>query len=111
MKNAFAKIVWGEFKCKTVGDYHDVYLTLDVLLTADAVQNFRNICLDGYSLDFTQMYTTPQLAWNAKLYETKQELQLLSDVNMHLFIEQSVKGDITECTLRHVKANNPNVND
>ena len=30
-----AKNVWEEFKCKTMGDYHDLYLKSDVLILAE----------------------------------------------------------------------------
>ena len=30
-----AKNVWEEFKCKTMGDYHNLYLKSDVLILAD----------------------------------------------------------------------------
>ena len=32
---AHAVSVWGAFGCESMGDYHDVYLQLDVLLLAD----------------------------------------------------------------------------
>ena len=36
-----ARNVWKEFKCKTMGDYHDLYLKSDVLILADVFENFR----------------------------------------------------------------------
>ena len=33
-----AKNVWEEFKCKTTGDYHDLYLNADVLILADVLK-------------------------------------------------------------------------
>ena len=46
-----AKNVWGKFKCKTVGDYHDLYLKSDVLILADV---FENTC-DFYKGDNTKI--------------------------------------------------------
>ena len=43
-----AQKVWKEFKMKTMGDYHDLYLKTDVLLLADVFEEFRSICLEKY---------------------------------------------------------------
>ena len=41
-----AKKVWSTFKCKTMGNYHDLYLGSDVLLLADVFESFRKTCLE-----------------------------------------------------------------
>ena len=45
--------------CETMGDYHDAYLQLDVLLLADFFEKFRRTCIDFYKLDPLHYYTTP----------------------------------------------------
>ena len=71
--------VWNTFKCKSLRDYHDLYLKSDVLLLSDVFENFRKTCLKHYKLDPAHYYTSPGLAWDACLKETGQELQLLHD--------------------------------
>jgi DNA polymerase type B, organellar and viral len=37
----YAQRVWREFGCKNMGQYHDLYLTTDVLILADVFEAFR----------------------------------------------------------------------
>ena len=69
--------VWNTFKCKTLGDYHDLYLKTDVNLLADVFENFRNICLQQYKLDPANYYTSPGLSWDALLKKTNVILSFL----------------------------------
>ena len=68
-----ALTVWKTFKCKTIKDYHDLYLKFDVLLLADVFENFRKICLKHYKLDPAHYFTAPGIAWDVCLKKkTKQ---------------------------------------
>ena len=51
--------VWREFDCKTMRDYHDLYLKSYVLLLADVFENFRDLCLKNCELDPAWYYTAP----------------------------------------------------
>ena len=64
---AHAKTVWETFECKTLGDYHDLYVKTDVALLADVFENFRNLCQEQYGLDPAHYYTSPGLSWDALL--------------------------------------------
>ena len=46
-----AQNVWQRFNLKTMGQYHDLYLKSDILLLADAFENFRTTCLRYYNID------------------------------------------------------------
>ena len=84
--------VWNTFKCKTIRDYHDLYLKSDVLLLADVFGNFRKTCLKHYNLDPAHYYTSPGLAWDACLKETSQKLELLYDYDMLMMFEKGIRG-------------------
>ena len=59
--------IWKEDKIKNLGEYHDLYLKIDVLLLAEIFENFRNVCLKHYELDPAHYYTSPGLSWDALL--------------------------------------------
>ena len=102
-----AKKVWKEFGMKTLRDYHDLYNQSDVLLLADVFENFRDVCCKNYGLDPAWYYTAPGLAWDAALKITDVKLELLSDPDMLLMIEQGIRGGISMISNRYGKANNP----
>ena len=106
---AHAQEVWVTFGCQTLGNYHDLYVATDVLLLADVFENFRGVCQEKYGLDPAHYYTAPGLSWDALLKKTGVELELLTDLDMHLFIERGMRGGITMVGKRHAKANNPYV--
>ena len=73
-------------------DYHNLYNLSDVLLLADVFENFRNICMNHYGLDPAWYVCAPDLAWDAALQITKVQLELLSDSDMLIMIESSMRG-------------------
>lgn len=45
-------------------------------------------------------------AWDVLLKSTKVNLELLTDIDMHLFIERGLRGGISVVSQRHATANN-----
>ncbi len=60
---AQAQKVWDAFGCKTMGDYHDLYIRTDVLLLADVMEDFRDKRMSVCGLDALHCYTATGLAW------------------------------------------------
>ncbi|XP_050059716.1 uncharacterized protein LOC126551002 [Aphis gossypii] len=104
-----AKNVWNVFNIKTLGEYSDHYLKTDVVILADVFVNFRDLCLSTLELDPAHYMTAPGFAYDCMLKYTKIELERLKCPNMLLFIENSIRGGITQSTKRYAKANIPNI--
>ena len=39
------QLIWTEFHCETLMDYHNIYLMNDVLLFKDYFEKFRDTCI------------------------------------------------------------------
>lgn len=60
-------------------------------------------------MDPANFYTSPGLDWQADLKKTVVRLDLLTDPDMHLFIEKSLRGGMAVITKRYAKANHKDV--
>ena len=98
--------VFKRFKLKNLGEYHDLYVQSDTLLLADVFENFRNTCLKVYELDPAHFLSLPGLAWEVCLKKTNVKLELLTDYDMLLMVEEGIRGGICHSIQRYPKANN-----
>ena len=101
-----ANKVFKEFKLKHLGEYHDLYMQSDILLLADLFENFRNMYIKVYELDPAHFLTAPGLAWQACLKEADVKLELLTNFNMLLMVEEGIRGGMCHVVHRYAKANN-----
>ena len=101
-----AQRIWKEFGMKNLGEYHDLYLKSDVLLLADVFEEFRNVCMENYSLDPAWYYTSPGLSWDALLKHSGVKLELLTDPDILLLFEKGIRGGISMILNRFGKTNN-----
>ena len=101
-----ANTVFKVFKLENVGNYHDLYVQSDTLLLADVFNNFRDMCIKEYELDPAHFLSLPGLAWQACLRKTNIELELLTDYDMLLMVEEGIRGGIYHSIHRYAKANN-----
>ncbi|KAE9542465.1 hypothetical protein AGLY_003326 [Aphis glycines] len=104
-----AKKIWKVFNIKTLGDYSDLYLKTDVAILTDVFENFTDLCLSTLSLDPAHYMTTPGFAFNCMLKYTMVKLKRLTDYNMFLYFESSIRGGICQSNKRYAKANIPDI--
>ena len=69
-------------------------------------EKFIDVCLEYYDLDPCHYFSSPGLAWDVMLRMTGIELELISDVDMHLFIEKGMRGGISYIAKRYCRTNN-----
>ena len=97
--------IFNKFKLNNLGDYHDPIVQSDTLLLVDVFENFRDMCLTEYELDPAHFLSLPGLAWQACLKKTNIELELLTDYDMLLMVEEGIRGGICYSIHRYAKAN------
>ena len=78
----------------------------DTLLLVDVFNNFKDMCLKEYELDPAHFLSLPGLAWQACLKKTNIELELLTNYDMLLMVEEGIRGGICHSIHRYAKANN-----
>ena len=101
-----AQRVFKTFNSKNLGDYHDLYVQSDVLLLANVFENFRNQCLKTYDLDPAYFLTFSSLAWQTCLKTTKVRLNLVTDQEMLLMIEEGIRSGIIQVVTKSLQADN-----
>lgn len=106
-----AKEVWNAFNCKTLGDYHDLYLETDVNLLSDVFENFRKTATETYDLDPANYFTLPGYSWDVLLKSSGVQLDQITIPDIYLFIEKGLRGGISMVSQRYGKANNKYMKD
>ena len=94
------------FEIKNLGEYLDLYVQCHKFLLAYVFENFRNKCIEIYKFGPAHFLSPPWLTWEACLKMTKEELVLLTDIDMLLMIEKGSRGGICQSIHRCSKGNN-----
>ena len=102
----YGNYVFNKLKLNNLGDYDDLYVQSDTLLLADVFENFRDMCLKEYELHPAHFLSLPGLAWQVCLKITNIELELLTNYDMLLMVEEGIRGGQCHSIHRYAKANN-----
>ena len=102
-----AQQTWSKYGMQNMQQYHDHYLLTDVLLLADVFEYFRKTIMSEHNLDCLHFITLPSLAWAMALKYTGVKLDLITDPDAYLMLENSLRGGIATISQRYSLANNP----
>ena len=100
--------VWKVFKIRNLGEYHDLSLKTDALLLCDLFEKFIKTCLGCYCLDSRHYFSSPGLCWDAALKMTGIKLDLINNIDIHLFTEKRMRGGISYISKRYSKSDDNN---
>ena len=94
------------FNITNLGDYHDLYVYLDVALLADVFENFRDTSINIDKLDPAYYLSAPGLSWHSCMKRARIKLELLTDENMLLLFEKGIRGGMCNVIQKYARANN-----
>ena len=94
-----------------MSEYYNLFVQIDTLLLADSFNNFQNMCLKIYGVDFAHFLCAPGLPWQTILKNTKVKLDLLTEINILLMVEKGIRGGICHIVHQYAKAYNKYIND
>ena len=77
---------------ENVGDYYDLYLKSYTLVLADVFKSFRKMCLKIYNIDPAKFLSTLGLASQVALKKTEVKLDLSTNIDMLLIVENGIRG-------------------
>ena len=83
-----------------------MHIKIDTLLSPNALENFRKMCLEIYQIGSANFSQFEGSALQAFLKKTKEKFKLLIDVDVLFIIEKGNRGEICHCIIRYTKANN-----
>ena len=73
-------------------------------------KNFKDKCIKIYELDSAHFVSAPGLAWEACLKKTGVNLELLTDIDMLLMVEEVIRGGMFQALYSYTKANSKYMN-
>ncbi len=93
---AHACKVFRDQGCKSIEDYQNFYLRIDVLLLAEVFEEFRTLAIADYELDPANYVSLPSYSWDACLKFTGVSLHTLQDLRiLDLFDGNAIRGGIS----------------
>ena len=64
-------------------------------------EKFISVCLKDYGLDPCHYFSSPGLSWDAMLKMTDIQLEKVSNIDVHLFLEKGMRGGVSNISKRY----------
>ena len=93
------------FEIDNLGQLHDLYLKIDVLLLASVFEFYRSMGQTEYGLDPSYYISAPHFSFDAMLFTTGVELELIQDREMYNFFEKGKRGGVSSIFKRLATSN------
>lgn len=103
--------IWNILEVKNFKNYMLFYNKLDVLLLSIVFEKLRDTFMEKYELDCSAYISLPALAFNSMLKLTGVEIELITDINIFLWVEKTQRGGMCEVIKRRAVANNKYLSD
>lgn len=100
---AHAKEVFTALECSNMMDYTLAYCQLDVFLLSEVLIAFRKEISQEMGLDCCHYISLPQLSFDMMLKYTGITLQLMTNIDQILFIENAIRGGLSFIAQRYAK--------
>jgi hypothetical protein len=76
-------------------------------LLAQVFETFRSMALKNYGVNPAHYRTLPGFSWDALLKLSGMKVDLISDPEIYLFLENSIRGGVSTISNRYASANDP----
>ena len=86
--------IYKKLKCKSVKDYLETYMKLDISLQADIFNSFRNTIWDKFEIDCSKYVTSCSLSLDLMLKYTKVKIELFKDITMFDYTDSNIVGGL-----------------
>ena len=88
---------------KNSREYLECYLTSDITLLADVLNNFRKIIFDQFELDCCKYVSSSLFSKDTGLKYSKCKIQNIKEVSIFNFVRKSIMGGLSDSINSHVK--------
>ena len=86
--------IYEKLNCKSIKEYLDIYLKLDICLQTDVFNAFRKCIWDKFEIDCSKYITSCSLSLDLMLKYTGVKIELIRDISIFDYVNSSILGGI-----------------